>query len=82
MGRGEAYTGCWWSNMMKRDHLEDPGIDGRMILRCIFREWHNTGCWWSNMMKRDHLQDPGIDGRMILTLWRRNFLLNFSTPCI
>jgi len=24
----------WWGNPMERDHLEDPGIDGRIILRC------------------------------------------------
>ena len=23
----------------KRPHLEDPGVDGRIILRCIFRKW-------------------------------------------
>jgi hypothetical protein len=26
-------------NLRERDHLEDPGIDGTIILRCIFREW-------------------------------------------
>jgi hypothetical protein len=30
--RGEVYTGCWWGNLRERDHLEDPGVDGRMIL--------------------------------------------------
>jgi hypothetical protein len=24
---------------MKRDHLEDPGLDGMIILRRIFRKW-------------------------------------------
>jgi len=36
---GEAYTGFWWGNMSETDHLEDPGIDGRIILRWIFRKW-------------------------------------------
>jgi len=38
-GRGEAYTGFWWGNLSERDHLTDPGIDGRIILRWIFRKW-------------------------------------------
>ena len=33
------YTGCWWGNLGERDHKEDPGIDGRIILRWIFRKW-------------------------------------------
>ena len=27
----------------KRDHLEDPGVDGRKILRLIFRKWDGGG---------------------------------------
>jgi hypothetical protein len=38
-GRGEGYTGFWWVNLKERDHLEDPGVDGRIILRWIFRKW-------------------------------------------
>jgi hypothetical protein len=33
MGRVEAYTVFWWGNMMERDHLGDPGVDVRIILR-------------------------------------------------
>jgi hypothetical protein len=31
-GRGEACTGFWWGNLRERDHLGDPGTDGRIIL--------------------------------------------------
>jgi hypothetical protein len=27
-----TYTGFWWRNLRARDHLEDPGVDGRIIL--------------------------------------------------
>ena len=37
-GRGEAYTGFWWGNLRERDHLKDPGVDGKIIIRWIFRK--------------------------------------------
>ena len=43
LGRGEVYTGFWWGNLKERDQLEDPGIDGRVILRWIFRKWDKHG---------------------------------------
>jgi hypothetical protein len=44
MGRGEVHTGFWWGNLRVRDHLEDPGVDGRIILRWFFRKW-DVGAW-------------------------------------
>jgi hypothetical protein len=38
-GRGEAFTGVWWGNLRVSDHWGEPGIDGRIILRWIFRKW-------------------------------------------
>jgi hypothetical protein len=38
-GRGEVYRGFWWGNLKERDHLEEPGVDGRIIIRGIFRKW-------------------------------------------
>jgi len=29
----------WWGNLRERDHWGDPGVDWRIILRCIFRKW-------------------------------------------
>jgi hypothetical protein len=31
-------------NQRERDHFEDPGINGRIIVRCIFRKW-DGGAW-------------------------------------
>ena len=31
-GRGEVYTGVWWGNLREKDHLEDPGVNGRIII--------------------------------------------------
>jgi len=48
-GREEVYKEVWWGNLRERDHLEDPGIDGRIILRWIFRKWDErawTGSIW------------------------------------
>jgi hypothetical protein len=39
-----AYTGFWWENLRERNDLGDPGVDGRIILRWIFRKW-DVGVW-------------------------------------
>jgi hypothetical protein len=38
------YTALWWRNLKERDHLGDPGVDGRIMLRWIFRKW-DVGVW-------------------------------------
>ena len=43
-GRGQVYTMFWWRNHRETDHLEDPEVDGRIILRWIFRKW-DVGVW-------------------------------------
>jgi len=44
MGRGEACTEFWWGNLRERDHWGEPGADGTIILRWIFRKW-DAGVW-------------------------------------
>jgi len=31
------YTGFWWGNLREREHLGDPDVDGRIIVRWILR---------------------------------------------
>jgi len=38
-GRGEAHSGFWWGNLRERNHFEDPDVEGKIILRWIFRKW-------------------------------------------
>jgi len=46
--REEVYTGLWWEGLREGDHLGDPDVDGRIILRWIFRKWDGvwTGLSW------------------------------------
>jgi hypothetical protein len=44
MRRKEAYTKFWLGHLSERDVLEDPGVDGKIILRLIFRKL-DLGAW-------------------------------------
>ena len=38
---GDVYTGFWWGNLREREHLQDPGEDGRMNLKRVWdrKDW-------------------------------------------
>jgi hypothetical protein len=33
----ESHEGFWWGNLRERDHLEDHVVEGKIILRRIFK---------------------------------------------
>jgi len=66
-----VYTGFWWENLKERDHLEDPGVDERIILSWIFRKLdvidvaHDRDRWWALvnavMNLRVHIMRGSLD---------------------
>jgi hypothetical protein len=38
MESGAACRGVWWGNLREMDYLGNPGVDGRIIIRYIFRK--------------------------------------------
>jgi hypothetical protein len=52
-GRGEVCTGCWWGSLRERDYWGDPDVDGRIILRGIFRKEGGCGDWMERAQDRD-----------------------------
>ena len=40
MREGRGVFRVWWGSLSERDHGGDPGVDGRIILRWIFRKWY------------------------------------------
>ena len=64
-GTRGLHTRVWWRNLKKRDHLEDLGIDGRIILK-----------WIINRMVKLQLDELAVDRdkrwaivNMVMNLW-------------
>ena len=47
-GREEVRTGFWWGDLRGRGHLEDLGIDRKIILKWILRK--SVGVAWTGII--------------------------------
>jgi hypothetical protein len=45
MGKRGMYTGFWREDLREGDHLRDPGVDGRIILKGLFKTWDGGMGW-------------------------------------
>jgi len=43
-GEDRSIKGFGWGNLRTKDYLGDPGVDGRIKLKWIFRNW-DLGVW-------------------------------------
>jgi hypothetical protein len=48
-----VHTGLWWENLTERNHLEDLGLDGRVLLKWIFKNWNGSMDWIDLAQDRD-----------------------------
>jgi hypothetical protein len=39
MVKREVHTGFCWGDLREGDHLGGPGVDGRIIVKWIFKTW-------------------------------------------
>jgi hypothetical protein len=46
MGKREVHTGFWCGDQREGDRLGDPDVDGRIILKWIFKKWDERGMDW------------------------------------
>jgi hypothetical protein len=51
--KGQVHTGFCWGDLREGDHLEDPGVDGRIIFKWIFKKWDGGMDWFDMAQDRD-----------------------------
>jgi hypothetical protein len=52
-GENEVHAGFWEGDLREGDHLGDQGVDGRIILKWIFKTWDGSVDWIELAQARD-----------------------------
>jgi len=72
----EVRTGLWWRGLRERDHLEDLGVDGRIILKLIFKNGLGGMDWIDLAQERDRWRAVL---KAVMHLWVPHNAGNFLT---
>jgi hypothetical protein len=40
-------TGFWWGDLKEGDRFGDLDVDGKILLKCIFKKWDGAWTGWS-----------------------------------
>jgi hypothetical protein len=71
-----VHTGFLWGDLREGDHLSDPGIDGRIILKWIFKQGDGGMDWIELAQDRDRWQALV---NVLMNLWVPQNAGNFLT---
>jgi hypothetical protein len=52
-GKRDVHTGFQWGDLREGDHLRDSGVDGRIIVKRIFKKWDVGMDWIERAQNRD-----------------------------
>jgi len=52
----DVHIGFWWGNPREREHLQDLGVDGRIILKLIYKKWDGEA--WTGLIACDYSNEP------------------------
>jgi hypothetical protein len=52
-GRGDVHTGFWWGSLREGGVSEDLGVDGKIILKWVFKKWDVSMDWIVLAQDRD-----------------------------
>jgi len=44
-----VHRGFWWGALREGDHLEDLGVDGRILRKCTFSKWDGEA--WTELFR-------------------------------
>ena len=64
-GIGKVHTGFWQGDLRERDHWENLGVDGRIILKCIFEKYTSLVVQWSESLTANHEVPGWIHGSTV-----------------